>query len=94
MSCVCCSSFLRMHFDHCQGKILEQRGLWCTSSLSLSTNTLPWPQHRARAAVLQSTPSYSESLCTSLICYSLLDTRKSNDFPSQLVLLHYANNVL
>lgn len=51
-------------------------------------------QRRARGRCAESTASHSVSLCSSLICYSLLDTRKSNDFPSQLVLLHYANNVL
>lgn len=57
MSCVCCSSFLRMNSDHCQGKILEQRDLQSTLSLTVSgsmndfyPNTLPWPQRRARGS--------------------------------------------
>lgn len=43
------------------------------------------PSSRAEhgAGVLQSTS-----------CGSVRDSRKSNDFPSQLVLLHYADNVL
>lgn len=58
-------------------------------------NVLSWPQLRARGrCVAKHSQLLCESLCSSLICYSLLDTRKSNDFPSQLVLLHYANNVL
>lgn len=57
---------------------------------------LPWSQCRAQDRCLAKHSQLQfESLCNSLIIYySLLGSGKSNDFPSQLVLLHYANDVL